>query len=1264
MAEEIKQVLGFDASQAISELNKLDQRFKQSQSALRDFTKNLGTFNRKAANSIATMKRLADEAERVHRAFGRGFATISVPTPAGGGQQQQIQAFVNLGKTAKSAQKNIQAVGTAAQNTASQITSGMNNATRSAQGLTISFETMARIVTTQLIVRSIGAIQRELSEAVDAAFEFQNTVAEIATIDPRGGAGFGEISNEVRALSDAFNADLGDVGRGLYQTISNQIARFGSESERAAENYEFLTTAIQLSRAGVATVEQSVNLLAGTINAFGRDSSDAARIAGQFFKVVELGRTTIRELATSFNTVAPLAAELGVSIEELGASFATITIGGVDTAKAATQIRGAMNALLKPTTEMKQAFEALGVSTGEDLIELFGFQGALQAVIGTTDGTSQSVAKLIPRVRGLTGVLRLVKSGSDAYADSLDQIIKTNQDLLKEKFDIVATTNAFEVEQELRKLRNFLIDDFGNSVIRITKYALDFAGGMEEVLKVLRAVGAGLKIVGPALILLAGGFTAVSIQARLASANVGLFGKSLAGLGAVFAAVAVGNLIGQQVNEALNAAKDARESANRAILEDISKRAQAERDIEKANNQLILTGVRSRFAELSKLNSARIREAREAAQAELQANKTAFEVLLSASQNLERQLRSQFESREQQAKDSIKNIQGFEQELRDERFEQRTKDYDDAKKFSALERKLAEDRAIALGQINRQALQAGDPEALEQIREVFDEALSNARELQQAAGDDPRRQQRANQAVIQAIQARIGLERQLIRTIAQRRAAEKAAADEVAKNNAALKETFKDLIESQEGIFETGISDEERNRRFEQFRKSRLEFFELIQKNAQVGAKELADFGRIFGERGFVGLVERDLSRFEIKQLVISDQALVRALKKINDAIQGGVEAIDLEIRVALEGAGIKATSQKEALEQITSIVNADQVIKATESEIQEIQDRTKQLISNLPNITEELAGRVESRALRRVFIGQFEPGQFEQALVALQRALIEAAQDGQVTAGEIANVESATDRAKQVYEEYSALGQRGLNLRFAGDIAALDELRNLYIQLRQETENLRGAQDRLREAEAGTVADPAARQRVIDEAKAMADRQRLTQEAAGQTTQEVDQTGQAGVNAAAQLDNMTTSVVNTRDQVAQLQTDLNNLQAPDVQPALAAKGGLMSRFAKGGLVKYLDRGGFLPRGTDTIPAMLSPGEFVINARSARRFYSELQAINAGVRPVYRQDGGPVSNTQIGDINVSVPQGRNSEATGREIGRSIRRELRRNTTTL
>ena len=88
---------------------------------------------------------------------------------------------------------------------------------------------------------------------------------------------------------------------------------------------------------------------------------------------------------------------------------------------------------------------------------------------------------------------------------------------------------------------------------------------------------------------------------------------------------------------------------------------------------------------------------------------------------------------------------------------------------------------------------------------------------------------------------------------------------------------------------------------------------------------------------------------------------------------------------------------------------------------------------------------------------------------------------------------------------------------------------------------------------------------------------------------------------------------------------------------------------------------GGVARGTDTIPAMLSPGEFVINAASSRRFYSELQAINSGQKPIYRATGGPVTNNSFtGDINLNVSADR-GVVNGRQAVADIRRELRRKT---
>jgi hypothetical protein len=90
--------------------------------------------------------------------------------------------------------------------------------------------------------------------------------------------------------------------------------------------------------------------------------------------------------------------------------------------------------------------------------------------------------------------------------------------------------------------------------------------------------------------------------------------------------------------------------------------------------------------------------------------------------------------------------------------------------------------------------------------------------------------------------------------------------------------------------------------------------------------------------------------------------------------------------------------------------------------------------------------------------------------------------------------------------------------------------------------------------------------------------------------------------------------------------------------------------------MRYLASGGFA-RGVDQIPAMLSKGEFVVNSKSSRQFYSQLSAMNAGSQPVYRESGGSVTN--IGDVAINVTESSLPKQTAREVMSAFRREMRR-----
>ena len=112
-------------------------------------------------------------------------------------------------------------------------------------------------------------------------------------------------------------------------------------------------------------------------------------------------------------------------------------------------------------------------------------------------------------------------------------------------------------------------------------------------------------------------------------------------------------------------------------------------------------------------------------------------------------------------------------------------------------------------------------------------------------------------------------------------------------------------------------------------------------------------------------------------------------------------------------------------------------------------------------------------------------------------------------------------------------------------------------------------------------------------------------------------------------------------------------VQNPGQEPGTPPPGHMM------GKVKYYDDGGFtdfVPRGSDTIPAMLAKGESVVTADATRDWAPLIEAMNSGVLST-RSNGG--SHPSFGDITINVQGGDTSDKTIREIGTGLRRALRR-----
>jgi hypothetical protein len=96
------------------------------------------------------------------------------------------------------------------------------------------------------------------------------------------------------------------------------------------------------------------------------------------------------------------------------------------------------------------------------------------------------------------------------------------------------------------------------------------------------------------------------------------------------------------------------------------------------------------------------------------------------------------------------------------------------------------------------------------------------------------------------------------------------------------------------------------------------------------------------------------------------------------------------------------------------------------------------------------------------------------------------------------------------------------------------------------------------------------------------------------------------------------------------------------------AMGGMMKRYSAGGRVMSYFAGGGSPLGSDTIPAMLTPGEFVVKRPAVQNFgVKKLEAINSG--------NNPSSGVYNYSISVNVSTDANPDQIARAVAQNVKR---------
>jgi TP901 family phage tail tape measure protein len=260
---------------------------------------------------------------------------------------------------------------------------------------------------------AIGTITAAFVKSVMSANEWQKEFANVTTLVDESKVNTQEMALELLKL-DSRLGDTTDLTNGLYQALSASVD--------PAQSVMFVGEAAKFAKAALVDTNTAVDVITTGLNAYGMEADSVTQISDQLFSVIKLGKVTGDELAATIGQSIPLAANMGIEFNELGASIAIMTRQGINASQATTQFNAVVNAFLKPSKDMEQTLKQIGFESGSAAIESLGFKGALDAVTETTGGSKEELAGMFRNVRALRGVMALTGEGASDFSEVLDEV--------------------------------------------------------------------------------------------------------------------------------------------------------------------------------------------------------------------------------------------------------------------------------------------------------------------------------------------------------------------------------------------------------------------------------------------------------------------------------------------------------------------------------------------------------------------------------------------------------------------------------------------------------------------------------------------------------------------------------------------------------------------------------------------------------------------------------------------------------------------------
>ena len=305
--------------------------------------------------------------------------------------------------------------------------------------------------------------------AIKAASDFEASMTKIESLVGLSSEAVEGFTEDVRRLSGETAQAPKDLADAMFFITSAGL--------RGAAATETLEAAAKAAAVGLGDTATIADLATSALNAYGEANISATEATDVMVAAVREGKLEASELAGSMGRVLPIASAMGVGFDEVGAAFAALSRTGTNAAEAATQVRGILSSLLRPTKQAEDALSGMGLSAEglREQIKDEGLLSVLKTLADRFDGNEAAAASVFGNIRALSGVMDLM-GANVATTEQIFANMTNTTGALDQAFEATTDTAAFKLQQAIANLKQALID-IGNVLIPVIIPVIETLGG-------------------------------------------------------------------------------------------------------------------------------------------------------------------------------------------------------------------------------------------------------------------------------------------------------------------------------------------------------------------------------------------------------------------------------------------------------------------------------------------------------------------------------------------------------------------------------------------------------------------------------------------------------------------------------------------------------------------------------------------------------------------------------------------------------------------